>query len=282
MRCEDATVCPVERVKGFAILLREIAFRAELHAGGRAEADIIRRRQAVRVVLRPFPGAGTPAVFAANDTVNDPRRPIPRRAPIPFHVAIEGEDFALRVEIKIVTVAEAGENEFPLTALRVGAQDVAAGRENADRVAVRVPLARQQLVLLKIAMGRIRLNVRRNLRVVAIHHVDHPVRPGDDAVVAVLAFAGEFLQEGHFIGIETVVMILVHETVKPRAVRAVAVHVEAVVRVAKAHRLMHRRRDRLDPGDFALLGERDAEERLLVVLRRDDQAALGIGGHANP
>src|SRR6185503_6807182 len=114
--------------KCVAILLGEIRALAGLHAGGRADADVHRGRQAVRVFLRPFRAALAKALVAAADDVINARWPVPRRAPVPFHVTVETEQLAVLVEIDVVGVALAAGEQFGVAAVPVEAHDVTPGR----------------------------------------------------------------------------------------------------------------------------------------------------------
>src|SRR5690242_3645203 len=108
MNSEDSSVGPVHYEKRPFVFVWIIAFRPELYSGRRADADIDNRRETVGVIFRPLRAALAKSVVAAADDVHDPDRPVPRHAPIPFHVAVEAEQFAVGVERDVVGVAEAG------------------------------------------------------------------------------------------------------------------------------------------------------------------------------
>ena len=93
----DRAEGPVEYVEGILVAFREISAGAELCPSWATRADVDRRRQAVRVVGRPFAGAGAPAVFATADDMVDAGRAVPRRAVVPLHVGIKGEEFVVGV-----------------------------------------------------------------------------------------------------------------------------------------------------------------------------------------
>ena len=71
-------------------------------------------------------------------------------------------------------------------------------------------------------------------------------------MVAVLAFALEFLQKVNLVRVELVVAVRIDQPIKPRAFRPVAVDVKTVVRVAHAHRLPDLGGDGFDLRDLAL------------------------------
>src|SRR5436305_12452007 len=108
MYVEDSAIRPIEHEQGFAIFLRKLALGAEFHTRGRTDADIDSRWEAVGVILGPIGAAGTPAKFGARHAMINPRRPVPWQAPVPFHVAVEGEHLAVSIEVEVVGVAEAG------------------------------------------------------------------------------------------------------------------------------------------------------------------------------
>src|ERR1051325_11965358 len=76
------------------------ALRPEFHAGRRTQADVEIAGQTVRVIHRPLARAGAPAVFAAAHAMIDARGSIPGRADVPLHVAVEGEQLAVGVEVE--------------------------------------------------------------------------------------------------------------------------------------------------------------------------------------
>ena len=282
MHGKNPAVRPVHRKERLLVFFWEIAFRAEFHTRRRTEADVHRRGQAVRIIIWPFPRARAPAVFAAGHAMNDAGRPIPRRAPVPFHVAVECEYFPRRTEIKIIRVAKAAQHQFPFFSFRIRPQNVAARRDNSHRVAVRIPQARQQQVFLKIFVRRIGGQPFRQFGVVPVHDVNHAVRPGHDAVITMLAFPGKFFQEVNLVGLEPVIVIGVNQTIQPRAAGAVPVHIQAVVRPAHSHRLVQRHRNGLNFLHLSGAVERHPQQRLVIPLRRDNQPALGVNRHGNP
>src|ERR1051326_3012865 len=116
---------------------------------------------------------------------------IPRKSPVPFHVAIEREHFAGRIEVEIVRVSEASQNQFPFFAVGICSHDITAGSEDTDCMSIGIPLASEEKILLIIPMWRGWLNAGRDLSVIPVHHVDHFVRSKSQGVITVLTFAGE-------------------------------------------------------------------------------------------
>ena len=120
---------------------------AELNAGRRADADVDVRGQAVGIPDRPFGRAFAKPVIATADDVVDANRPIPRRAPVPFHVAVEAKQLAVRTEIDVVGIAETGGKQLDVPAVGVHARHETAGRFFAGAKAVSVFHARQHNVI---------------------------------------------------------------------------------------------------------------------------------------
>src|SRR5436305_3451961 len=110
---KDSAIGPIKCEQSLSIFLREIALRSELNAGRRADADVNHGRQTVGVIFRPFGGTRAPAVLARGNTMNDSRRPIPRQAPVPFHVAVKAEDFPIRTEIEIISISKSSQKQLP-------------------------------------------------------------------------------------------------------------------------------------------------------------------------
>src|SRR5205814_6094800 len=108
----------------------------------------------------PLAGAAAPAELRGAGAMVDAGGPVPGHAPVPLHVRVEREEFAVGVEGHVVGVAEAGQDQLPLLALGVGAEDVAAGGQDAGGVAVTVPLPGQELVLPEVAVRGGRLQAR--------------------------------------------------------------------------------------------------------------------------
>src|SRR5436309_6313374 len=128
MNCDNAAVRPIHYVKRLLVFRRIFRAGAEFHACRRADPDVERGRQAVRIPVRPFGGAFAKTVIAAVDDVIDANGPIPRRAPVPFHVAVEAKPFAVWTEIDVVGVAETGGEQLNVLAVGIQARDETSGR----------------------------------------------------------------------------------------------------------------------------------------------------------
>ena len=137
---------PVADVERPLVLFRELRAIAEGRAHGRARADVDQGRQAIGIAGGPLAGAAAPAEFAAAGRMVHSRGAIPRRSKIPFHVGVVDEEFAVGVEGHVIGVAVARAPDLPGLPLGVGADDVAAGGEDADRMAAGVPHPRDEQV----------------------------------------------------------------------------------------------------------------------------------------
>ena len=281
----DAAVGPIKDVEGALIFGRELRAITELGASGAADADVD-SGEAVWIISGPFAGAGAPAVFAAGDGVVHARGTIPRSAPIPFHIGIEHEDLAIAIESEVVGIAETGAEEVPGFAIEIGANDVAAGSENAGGVAVAIPLAREQVIFLIIAMRRIGGDAFRQAGVVAGHDVEFAIGAEARDVRAVFAVAGKFFQE---LDVLKLVIALVFDAVEAAGLLGgVFVHdgVDGAVDVGEALGVVKGLGDEFTFGDLAIGSEGDAEEATgtvgLAVLWADDEAAAVVLGHGDP
>ena len=275
---EDSAIGPVEGVDGLLVFHGELGADAVAHAGRRTDADIEEAAEAIEVEGRPNAGARTPAELRRARAVVEANGTIPRHAPVPFHVAIEGEQLAIGIERDVVGVAETAEHQLPGLALRIGADDVAAGRQNSGRVAVAVPLSRQQEILAIVAQRRARRDPVRHRGVVAVHDVDLLVWAKGQAVRSMFAAAVEFLQEHNVVVL--VRALRVRAAIQAKALGADAVHIKAVEGVQHSHRAADGELELLDIGGLSIL-EGDAQDRL-VLLTRDNQPALVVLGHADP
>ena len=128
-------VGPIQAVNGFLVFGGKLRAETGDHAHGRARADAVGAGQAVRIPLRPFAGAGAPAEISAAGDVVKTCGPIPRRAGVPFHVRIVGEQFAVDVKGEIVGIAETHGDGLPVFAILIEAGDPAAGSANAAGMA---------------------------------------------------------------------------------------------------------------------------------------------------
>ena len=116
------------------------------------------------------------------------RRPIPRQADVPFHVGIVGEHFAVGIEGEVVRVAEAGRDNFDEAAVGVGAENRAAGRGHAGRVALRIFVARlNQVAFVGRRIGTVGIGLDVAASEIAAEHVDQAVGAKLHAVRSVLA-----------------------------------------------------------------------------------------------
>ena len=138
----DRAVRPVEEVQRVSILWWKSRLISEGYPGRRSNTDVDHRRQAVRVIRRPFARAGAPTELATTDHVANARGTVPRRADVSFVVRVIREQIAVRVHGDVVGVAQPRADQFPTFAVWIGPADPPAGRF-ADGP---VTLARQQQV----------------------------------------------------------------------------------------------------------------------------------------
>ena len=141
-RVDDADR-PVGTEHGPAILRAERRVIVAFDADRRAAARLVQRRQHVEQVGRLIRGSRSPAEVAAHRRVYDADGPIPRQTNVPFHVAVEAEEFAIGIEGGVELVAIAGGDESHVLAVVVEPPDRAAGSEDVGGVPVGVVEARQ-------------------------------------------------------------------------------------------------------------------------------------------
>ena len=115
---------------GFLVFVGKLRAETGDHAHGRARADAIGAGQAVRIPLRPFAGAGAPAESSAAGDVVKTGGPIPRRAGVPFHIRIVGEQVAVDGKGEIVSIAETHGDGLPVFAILIESSDPSAGSAN--------------------------------------------------------------------------------------------------------------------------------------------------------
>src|ERR1051326_5291186 len=142
----EDTVGPIESVQGLLVLGRKLGVGAELHARGRAEADVDGGREAVGIILGPFAAAVAPAKLAAADAMADARGAVPGRADVPLHVGVPGEQLAVGIEVEIERIAEAAADKLPVLGVGVELGDPAARGHDVAREIVAVRHTRHEMV----------------------------------------------------------------------------------------------------------------------------------------
>ena len=141
---------PVQAVNGFLVFGGKLRAETGDHAHGRARADAVGAGQAVRIPLRPFAGAGAPAEIGSAGDVIKTGGPIPRRAGVPFHIRIVGEQFAVDVKSEVVGVAETHGDGFPIFTVLIETSNPAAGSANAAGMAAGIGQTLEQMILAPI------------------------------------------------------------------------------------------------------------------------------------
>src|SRR5438309_1511325 len=97
-----------------------------------------RARNSAPASSSDFDGAVAPAELGPARHLTDARRAIPGRVDVPLHVGVVGEQLAVPVVRRVVLVAEAVGDEFPLLAVGIDVVDAPAGGEDAGHEPVAV------------------------------------------------------------------------------------------------------------------------------------------------
>ena len=275
-------VGPVIREKGALIFRREFCAGAKHRASRAAGADVHGGGQGVRVIRRPAARAGAPSVVAAAHAVVDACRHVPRHAHVPFHVAVVGEQLAVRIEGDVVMIAEAGAKQLDFFSVRIGFDRVTAGRENAARVAVGVPHPGEQVILAPGVGGAHHRLAGRRFGVVASDEINAPaVRPKNHTVRPVFTAAIDLAEQ--FGRVELVVGRPVFQAPETLLAGALVHHdVEAVEREKQPVRAADVRMERLDGGLGLRADWRHGDAKQSASLVANDQAVFWINGHAHP
>ena len=105
VHCEEPAIGPIAGKQGFLIFGWKLGAGAEDHAGGAADAHGHRRGQAVGEILGPLRATLAESLIATAHRMKDANRTVPRRSPIPFHIAVKPEQFSVGVERDVVIVA---------------------------------------------------------------------------------------------------------------------------------------------------------------------------------
>ena len=144
--------------------------------GGRAAADLQDARQTINVVR--WIGADLlPALVAADDPVVQPHRPIPRQAEVPFHVAVEAEQFAQIIQAEVRRIPPSRADALPLHTVRRNAKNRCFALEKVGRSFLRDVFA----VF--------------DARAVAGHEIKPAVETAQDRVRVVVAAGVEFVSD---------------------------------------------------------------------------------------
>ena len=79
---------------------------AEFDSGRRGQTDVERRWERFGKIIWEFRGSATPAEISPGNNMIHAIGPIPRGTDIPFHVSIESEHFAIRIESNVEGIAK--------------------------------------------------------------------------------------------------------------------------------------------------------------------------------
>ena len=176
----DAAEGPVGQEQAAAILLRELPVPIADDAGRRAAAQVGDRGDHVGEVRRHPPERGPlrrlPAVVAAGDDVIEPAALVPRQDDAALVVGIEGEQFAVAVEVEAVGVAEAVGDDLANRSGPAGS----GGRRRRSALGSATSAGRR---------------LRRDAGLVAAEQVEPAVRPAAEGVGVVLAAGLELVDE---------------------------------------------------------------------------------------
>lgn len=123
----EPAVGPVADVEGLLILRGKVRTGAENHACRASDADVHGRGKTVLIILGPLRAALAESLVAAADGMEHAHGPVPWAAPVPFHVAVEAEEFTIRIEGDVVVVALACGEQLRILTVQIHSQHVAAG-----------------------------------------------------------------------------------------------------------------------------------------------------------
>ena len=278
-------VGPVVAIERTLILRGEFGTCAEYATGGRAWADVHTGGQAVFIICRPLATAAAPAEVRTAHAMVHACGAIPRRADVPFHVRIVGDHFAVRVESEVELIAEAHAEDLDRLRVPIGFANVAAGREDAPRVAIRIPHAWEDVIFTPKAHHLARLlDIVWELGVIAAVEVDaaaigrdlHGVR----AMFATALHGAQILRR-----VERAIALVLHPPETWLAVgRGLLVvhHVERVVRIEQTVRAADGAGDLLDLRLVTRTDGRNGHAIEAAVLVAAENATLRIRGHAHP
>lgn len=175
-----------------------------------------------------------------------PRRSVPRQTDVPFHVRIVSKQLAVVVKGHVELVAETTGDDFPAPSVGIGPQDVS-DSQFIDRVA----RLRQQVVVLRITIGRIGCHTFWERYVVAVDDVQHVVRPEHNLIgtVTVTALVVHELELLHVV--KAVIAIGIAQTIEAAAIGSA--NVDAVVRVEHSATMLQRVLQHLELIDAATI-----------------------------
>ena len=276
-------VGPVEEEHALVPRRGELQALRREHAGRRRGADIDRGGHRVGAPRGPLAAARAPAVVDAAREFAHTRRAVPREAHVPLHVAVVGERAADLVEREVVAVAEARGHEFPLRAFAIGAHDPSARRHHADGVAVRIPQAREDDVLLPdLGQARVLERLLRRRAVVAADDPDRAIGRKHDLVRPVLAAIARDRGE-HLLVVVGAVVVRVAQAPHAARLRRAFIHdrEEIVVDREKSVRAADLGLDELDRRRRGVdaVGARLDGKRAAVLRAHDDALTAHIGRH---
>lgn len=159
MNGKQPAVRPVHRVKCFLIFRGKLRAVSKHQTGRAAKSDILNRRESVLVISRQLPAAAAVTKIAAVYGMIESCWAVPGQSPVPFHIAVEADDFSVGVESKVIGIALAGGKSHRVLSIKIHPMNGAAGRQFARHETAFT--SRNSAVVGKVAHGRIGRRVNR-------------------------------------------------------------------------------------------------------------------------
>ena len=268
---------PVTREERALIGSGELGAGAHGGAGRAARTDVDECGLHVERGEGVVAGTGAPAELAARSAEVDAGRAIPRRAHVPFHVGVVGEDIAVGSDGAVVRIAEASGHADPILAILIHARDPTADGLDAGGMTVGVFVFLQEVVLVIALHRRAGLLVVGQLGMVTADHEDRAIAIQDELVWAVFARALERADQGLF-GVGAVAL----GVAQAPDVALTLLTGAGVKRAVGEEQAVAAEELRVDLGDDGLVGilQRDAPEHAALVA--GDEVAFRRDGERDP
>ena len=269
---------PIVDEESVLIFAGEFSSGSDNNASRAAGANIGGGRKSVGVVAGPFPSSRTPTGIESTDRMINAGGAIPGRTNVPFHIGIEGEEFAILIKGGIEFIPESVGDHFNLLGIRISLENETTRSELSSGVAIGVPHAGKEMIF-RPSEGRAgTIQFCRHIGMVSEDEVERfSVGAGDDAMESMLATALEFAEKFFFI--ELAVIVGVAQTIEPvLPLLFVLEDVEGVEDVTEAVGSFDLGLELFDLGCRIRKG--DAIEPAVLISR--DEAALRINRHGDP
>ena len=184
-------------------------------------------------MIGPLARSRTPSGVQATHRMIHPRRAIPRRAKIPFHIGIEDKKLAILIKGRVKLVAKTISNHLDLFGVRIGFQHKSSRRQFTAGVSITIPHPRKKVVLTPRFCRAGAVNLLGLVGMISKNKMQRlTIRTRNNTVQAMLSSALEFTKE--FLFIKLAVIVGIAKSIKAtRTLLLVLQKIECTINIAE-------------------------------------------------